>query len=130
MPPRNPQAQHHNRILSDYDRHYYDRYSLAYRERFILQPLLEGIDLRGKQVADLASGSGETSLFLLRAYEGIQLTGFDNSPAACRRYREHVGRPGHEIDLTSGIYDGERFDAAVIIGGLHHCVANPQRRCT
>ena len=124
MTSTNPQAQHYNEILDDYDRHYYDRYSLAYRERFILEPLLKGVDLCGKRVADLASGSGETSIYLAEEFQGVELTGFDVSPKACRRYRERVGRPAHEMDLTTGCYEGERFDAAIIMGGLHHCVAN------
>jgi ubiquinone/menaquinone biosynthesis C-methylase UbiE len=122
--PLNAQARHYDEIIDDYDRHYYDRYSLQYRERFILRPLFKDVDLRGKRVADLASGSGETSLFLAQSFPGVELTGFDISPDACRRYQEKVGRPAHEIDLTAERYDGPRFDAAVIMGGLHHCVAN------
>jgi SAM-dependent methyltransferase len=122
--PDRRQAAHYDRILGDYDRHYYDRYSLVYRERFILKPLLEGIDLRGKRVADLASGSGETSRYLLRSFPGVEPTGFDISSEACRRYREEVGRRAHVLDLTCGTYAGETFDAAIIIGGLHHCVAD------
>ena len=130
MTAANTQARHYDAIIDDYDRHYYDRFSLRYRERFILEPLLEGIDLRGKRVADLASGSGETSVYLTRTVKGVELTGFDISPEACRRYREKVGRPAYEIDLTKGVYDGERFDAAIVMGGLHHCVANlPQTLC-
>jgi SAM-dependent methyltransferase len=125
--PLNAQAKHYDEIIDDYDRHYYDPYSLRYRERFILRPLFQDVDLSGKRVADLASGSGETSLFLAQSFERIQLTGFDISPDACSRYREKVGRPAHEIDLTSDHYEGPRFDAAVIMGGLHHCVADLSR---
>src|SRR5271154_3846183 len=71
------QAQHYDRILSDYDQHYYDAQSTVYRERFILGPLVEGLDLNGKEVADLACGSGETSLFLRRRFPGVRTTGFD-----------------------------------------------------
>jgi len=117
----NPQAQHYDRILDDYDRHYYDPDSLQYRERFILKPLLEGLALGGKRVADLASGSGETSLYLTRRFPGIQLSGFDVSPEACRRYESRVGAPARQLDLTLGEYDGPTFDAAIIMGGLHHC---------
>jgi SAM-dependent methyltransferase len=127
MTSTNTQARHYNTIIDDYDRHYYDRYSLRYRERFILEPLLNGVDLRGKRVADLASGSGETSAYLARTVAGVELTGFDISPEACRRYREKVGRPAHEIDLTMGVYEGQRFDAAIVMGGLHHCVASLPR---
>lgn len=119
------QAAHYDRILSDYDQHYYDRYSLEYRERFILDPLLRGLDLRGKRVADLACGSGQTSLSLMSRFPGVKTTGFDVSPEACRRYREAVGQDCHVVDLTAhdAPVDGG-FDAAVIMGGLHHCVSN------
>jgi SAM-dependent methyltransferase len=123
----NPQAGHYDTILDDYDRHYYDPYSLQYREQFILAPLLEGVDLRGKRVADLASGSGETTMSLIRRFAGVQCTGFDISPEACRRYREKTHRPAFEFDLTRGTYEGEPFDAAIIMGGLHHCTADLAR---
>jgi SAM-dependent methyltransferase len=119
----NPQAGHYDGILDAYDRHYYDSYSLQYREQFILAPLLEGVDLRGKRVADLASGSGETSRFLSARYPGVQCEGFDVSPEACRRYRQRTQRPATELDLTRGGYAGDPFDAAIIMGGLHHCAA-------
>ena len=118
------QAAHYDRILEDYDRHYYDRHSMLYRRRFILDPLLDGVDLSGKKVADLACGSGQTSLELAARFPEIQTTGFDISPEACRRYREAVGCPCHEMDLTRGYHGDERFDAAIIMGGLHHCISD------
>lgn len=120
----NPQAGHYDDILDEYDRHYYDEHSLRYRDQFILQPLLEGVDLRGKRVADLASGSGETSRFLSLRFPGVECEGFDVSPEACRRYRDKTHRPAREFDLTRGVYDGEPFDAAIVMGGLHHCAAD------
>ena len=124
MTAGNPQADHYDDILDEYDQHYYDEYSLRYREQFILEPLLEGIDLRGKRVADLASGSGETSRFLSLKFPGVQCEGFDVSPEACRRYREKTQRPARQFDLTTGVYEGEPFDAAIIMGGLHHCASD------
>jgi SAM-dependent methyltransferase len=118
------QAEHYDRILSDYDRHYYDEQSQAYREEFILGPVLEGCDLSGCRVADLASGSGHTSLALMRKFPAIRMTGFDISPSACEKYRQEVGRPCFELDLTVGPRSDEVFDAAIIMGGLHHCSTN------
>lgn len=123
-PSANPQAAHYDRILSDYDRHYYDVHSTRYRERFILEPLLEGIDLRGQRVADLASGSGHTSAYLLARFPGIEVTGFDVSAEACAGYRRRVGRPSHQFDLTKPQAAPGEFDACIIMGGLHHCVAD------
>lgn len=118
------QAQHYDTILDEYDRHYYDTYSSRYRERFILEPLLDGVDLAGARVADLASGSGDTSVYLMRRFAGVQCTGFDVSAEACRRYRARTGRPAVQFDLTGGTYAGDPFDAAIIMGGLHHCAAD------
>jgi SAM-dependent methyltransferase len=118
------QAAHYDRILSDYDRHYYDRQSTAYRERFIIGPLVEGLDMAGWQVADLACGSGSTSLSLRRRFPGVETTGFDISPAACKSYEARVERPCHVLDLTRPREAGPHFDAAIILGGLHHCVAD------
>jgi len=118
------QAGHYDRILPDYDRHYYDRRSTEYRERFIIDPLVAGLDLRGKRVADLACGSGETSLSLRRRFPGVALTGFDISPEAARKYEARVERPCHPLDLTKPHQTDEIFDAAIIMGGLHHCIAD------
>jgi SAM-dependent methyltransferase len=118
------QAGHYDRILSDYDRHYYDVQSTAYRERFIIGPLVEGLDMRGWRVADLACGSGSTSLSLKRRFPGIETTGFDISPEACRNYEARVERPCHVLDLTKPHAAEQQFDAAIIMGGLHHCVVD------
>ncbi len=121
------QAAHYDRVLSEYDSHYYDPQSLAYRTRYILEPLLAGMDLNGKKVADLASGSGQTSLYLKRRFPDIDVRGFDISSEACRRYREVVGCPAFEVDLTTGYEGGETFDVAIVMGGLHHCVSDLPR---
>lgn len=120
----NPQAAHYDRILSDYDRHYYDVHSTRYRERFILEPLLAGIDLRGRRVADLASGTGHTTAYLMQRFPGVEVTGFDVSPGACAGYRRRVGRPSHQFDLTKRQAAPGVFDACIVMGGLHHCVAD------
>jgi SAM-dependent methyltransferase len=115
------QAEHYDRILSDYDLHYYDEQSQAYREEFIIDPVLDNCDLNGCRVADLASGSGHTSITLMKKFPGVLTTGFDISPSACEKYQAEVGRPCYEIDLTAGYHGSEIFDAAIVMGGLHHC---------
>ena len=118
------QAAHYNRIIADYDRHYYDRQSLAYRRTFILDPLIGDLDLGGARVADLASGSGHTSLYLQSRFPGIAVEGFDISPEAVQRYQAVTGRPAIVQDLTKPMAAEPRFDAAIIMGGLHHCVSD------
>ena len=118
------QAAHYDRIVSDYDKHYFDDYSVAYRDEFILDPLVGELDLSKMRVADLACGSGYTSLYLMKRFTDLQMEGFDISPEACRRYSEATGCPSREFDLTQSIFVDEPYDAAIIIGGLHHCVVN------
>ena len=118
------QKRHYEQIHDAYADHYFDRHSMAYRDRFIYRPLLDGLDLNGKAVADLACGSGDNSIALLRSFPEIELTGFDISAKACADYRERVGRPAFEADLTKAQNPDTLFDAALIVGGLHHCVAD------
>jgi SAM-dependent methyltransferase len=118
------QKLHYETIHSDYEDHYYDAHSMAFRERFYYDPLFAGLDLDNCRVADLACGSGHTSLALLRRFPGAVVTGFEISRAACEAYRRNVGRPCLETDLLAPFTCPDRFDAAVIVGGLHHCAAD------
>ncbi|HXT22277.1 MAG TPA: class I SAM-dependent methyltransferase, partial [Thermoanaerobaculia bacterium] len=106
---------------------YYDAESVAYRERFFHDPLFAGLDLDGKDVADLACGSGVTSLAIRRRFPGARTFGFDLSEQACADYEVKVGRPAFVADLTRTVDVGRTFDAAIVIGGLHHCVADLPR---
>jgi SAM-dependent methyltransferase len=118
------QKQHYEAIHTNYEDHYYDAQSIAYRERFYYDPLFEGLDLNGCRVADLASGSGHNSVALLKRFPKAVVTGFDISSSACEAYRRNVGRPGIESDLTKPLDRPEKFDAAMVVGGLHHCVVD------
>ncbi len=97
---------------------------MAYRNRFVYDVMFDGIKFNGKRVADLASGSGHNSLAVLERFPGAEVVGFDISPTACQRYREIVGSEAYQVDLTEGADLGFSFDAAIIVGGLHHCVGN------
>jgi SAM-dependent methyltransferase len=118
------QKGHYENIHSEYEKHYYDPISISYRDRFIYDPLFAGLEMNGLRIADLACGSGNNSLAVLSRFPQSEVEGFDISARACEAYRKTVGRPAHEVDLTSGIEAGEPFDAAMIVGGLHHCVAD------
>ena len=119
----NPQKAHYEAVHEAYADHYYDGESLAYRRKFIMQPLLEGIEAKGWLVADLACGSGYNSLLLREMKPGLELEGFDISDKAAADYRRLVG-PAHVADLTLPFNAEARFDAVLVVGGLHHCVAN------
>jgi SAM-dependent methyltransferase len=118
------QKLHYETIHSDYEDHYYDAQSMHFREQFYYAPLFEGLDLNGCAVADLACGSGHSSLALLKRFPNAVVTGFDISSAACEDYRRNVGRPCIESDLTQPLLEASIFDAAIIVGGLHHCIAD------
>jgi SAM-dependent methyltransferase len=118
------QKRHYETIHCDYEDHYYDAQSMDFRERFYYDPLFEGLNLNGCAVADLACGSGHNSLSLLKRFPTAMVTGFDISTTACEEYRRNVGRPCIESDLTRPLLELGAFDAAMVVGGLHHCVAD------
>jgi SAM-dependent methyltransferase len=123
----NRQKLHYERIHDEYESHYFDDEAIAYRRRFMLGPLTEGLDLNGKLLADLASGSGHNTLLLRDQFPDMRAEGFDISSDACRAYEKYTGFPAHEVDLTKAgsVREHEgRFDAALVMGGLHHCVAD------
>ncbi len=77
------QRLHYHKIHDAYEAHYFDPASMRYRARFIFDPLLAGLDLRGRRVADVACGSGFSSVMLKQRFEELQTVGFDISEYAC-----------------------------------------------
>jgi SAM-dependent methyltransferase len=118
------QKVHYETIHDEYEAHYYDRSSLAYRERFIFRPLVDGLSLDNRDVLDVASGSGHNTRLLQRRFPRMRAVGLDISDSACRAYETMTGFPAWQADLTGPITAPSTFDAAVVIGGLHHCVTN------
>jgi SAM-dependent methyltransferase len=118
----NVQKAHYEAIHDEYERHYYDATSLDYRRRFIFKPALKGLDLNGARIADVASGSGWNTVLMREAVPSASFHGFDISGPACRAYSENTGFPATECDLSTYKHQGEKFDAAIVIGGLHHMV--------
>lgn len=118
----NPQQQHYESIHDDYEAHYYDVTSMQYRHHFIYGPLVGGLDLGNALVADLACGSGHNSLALRQYFPDVRTIGYDISEAACRDYRLRTGGQAEQVDLTRDYEPAECHDAALVIGGIHHCV--------
>ena len=94
------------------------------RERFVYEFLFDGLDLNGKDVVDVAAGSGHNSLWVCSRFPEARLCGIDVSDKACAAYRELVGHEAHVFDLTSGQSFGRQFDVTMVFGGLHHCVSD------
>ena len=124
MDTANPQQAHYERILAAYDAHYFDKWSMRYRDEFVFRPMWHDLDLNGKHVADLACGSGFNSVSLRQRFPRARVTGFDISPSACAAYRRATGFAARQCDLTRPMTSPPEFDAAIVIGGLHHCVAD------
>lgn len=118
------QAAHYHKVHDEYAAHYYDAASMRYRHEFFFDVAFEGLSLDGKCVADLACGSGYNSVALLERFPTALVTGFDISERACEDYQAVTGRPAVRLDITAGRYEGPEFDAALVVGGLHHCVAD------
>ena len=118
------QKDHYERILVDYDAHLFDKWSMRYRDEFIFSPMWDDLDLNGKHIADLACGSGFNSISLRERFPRARVVGFDISPSACAAYQQNTGFPARECDLTQPMGAVPDFDVAMVIGGLHHCVAD------
>jgi SAM-dependent methyltransferase len=118
------QESHYDSILTDYEAHYFDVTSMHYRHQFFYEWLLKGIDLDGANVADLACGSGQNSLLLRQRFPSCKTIGYDISSSACQAYTRNTGQPAVQIDLTRPARDLQQHDAAIIIGGIHHCIAD------
>jgi len=113
------QQLHYDRIAAKYEQHYGDECSQRYRQRFIYEPMFEGINLKGARVLDAMCGSGQTTEYLLA--RGAHVTGLDISPNEIASFRQHWP----ECEAVCGsIFDSgledNAFDCAVVIGGLHH----------
>jgi SAM-dependent methyltransferase len=113
------QAEHYDRLIENYEAHTTERSSLAYRRRFIDEPLLRGLDLQGREVLEAMCGSGLSTGYLLE--RGAQVTGLDVSPEAIRLFRskwpECEASAESLLDFSA---PDESFDVVVVVGGLHH----------
>jgi SAM-dependent methyltransferase len=118
------QKRHYEAIHDEYEAHYYDASSMRYRDRFILAPLVDGLDLNDKTVLDVAAGSGFNTMLLRARFPNLRAVGLDISESACRAYERNTGFPARAADLTSALRFDQQFDAALVVGGLHHCVSN------
>ena len=116
------QKDHYQRIHDEYQKHYFDATSMKYRETYFFDEMFKNVNLDNMVVADLAGGGGANSLSISARFLNVKTIGFDISAKACEEYRLCTKQNAYEFDLTSGNYNAnELFDAAVIIGGVHHC---------
>ncbi len=102
-----------------FEAHYSDKYTEEYRRKFVYQPMVEGIDLKGKKVLEAMCGSGQATPFFLE--QGAEITGLDISEKLIESFKRQF--PQCEGICTS-IFDNdipdESYDVVSIIAGLHH----------
>ena len=113
------QKVHYDRIGTEYESHYGDQCSRQYRERFINQPMFEGIELSGMIVLEAMCGNGQTTEYLLS--KGAVVTGLDISPAEIDSFRRRWPDCNATCSsITASGFDSDSFDCIAIVGGLHH----------
>jgi SAM-dependent methyltransferase len=114
------QREHYNRIGAEYEAQYGDPDGLTYRERFLYEPLLAGLDLEGRQVLEALSGSGHATEYLLEQKKAL-VTGLDISDEAIASFKERW--PNCDAfcgSITESGLPDESFDCIVVVMGLHH----------
>ncbi|MCA9775280.1 MAG: class I SAM-dependent methyltransferase [Candidatus Eremiobacteraeota bacterium] len=118
-PEEKSQRAHFEELGGMYYEHYSDRWSLEYRDRFIHEPLISGLDVEGLNVLEAMCGAGEVSRFLVQ--RGAVVTGVDISPTQMHHYSQTCpeARPICAPILDTGL-EAESFDLIVTVGGLHH----------
>jgi SAM-dependent methyltransferase len=120
MQAESTQRQHYNTIGADYEAQYGDPDGLTYRERFLYEPLLAGLDLEGRNVLEGLSGSGHATEYLLTKKRAL-VTGLDISDEAIASFKERW--PGSDAicaSITASGLPDESFDCIVVVMGLHH----------
>ena len=113
------QSRHQDRLAEEYERHYSDPLSMAYRLRFFNEPMMAGIDLRGQRVLDAMCGGGQMTGYLLGG--GARVTGLDISEEAIEHFRKNCPQAQAVLGsiLDTGLED-DSYDCVTVVGGLHH----------
>jgi SAM-dependent methyltransferase len=113
------QKGHYEALAEQYETHYSDPCTQQYRTRFMYEPMLAGIELRGRRVLDAMCGSGQATEYLLA--QGAEVVGLDISTQAIAAFRANW--PACQTVCRSALDSGlesESFDCIVVVGGLHH----------
>lgn len=117
------QQDHYDQIADEYEAHYSDACSLAYRRRFIYGPMFAGLELSGMRVLDAMCGSGQTTQYLLA--HGALVTGLDLSNEVISSFKSRwTNCDAIQRSLVDSGLPADHFDCVVIVGGLHHIHPN------
>lgn len=117
------QQLHYDRIAVEYEAHYSDACSQQYRDRFIYEPMFEGLNLEGRRVLEAMCGSGQTTEFLLS--RKALVTGLDISSREIASFKKRW--PDCDIvcgSILDSTLENNSFDCITVVGGLHHLHPN------
>lgn len=98
-----------------------DRFAEAYKEEFFYRPMLEYLG-DAQSLMELASGVGTAAAWMRAQRPNLHIAGCDISEAAARDFTARHGRPCFVWDLTKAIEPEQRYDAVLVMGGIHHLV--------
>ena len=117
----NPQKKLYEKIHDEYSKHYYDYWSSQYRKIFVYNQLFNNFNFSEKKIVELACGEGHATNYLIKKFKNTRITGIDISEKAINAYTKKNKADGHVLDITKEFYLKEKFDFALILGGLHLC---------
>jgi SAM-dependent methyltransferase len=100
-----------------------DKYAEAYKDEFVYRPVLSELGTP-KSLIELASGVGSASGWFRKHIPGLDISGCDISDSAAKDYRTVHDAPCHVWDLTKPIIPERTYDAVIVMGGIHHLVAD------
>jgi SAM-dependent methyltransferase len=98
-----------------------DIVSEAYKEEFFYRPMIDYLG-DARSLIELASGVGTAAGWMRAHRPDLEIAGCDISESAARDFTARHGRPCFVWDLTKPIEPTERYDAVLVMGGIHHLV--------
>src|SRR5258705_12520275 len=119
QPSERLQSSHYDEIAAEYEAHYSDASSTEYRQRFIYEPMFDGLELSGMMALDAMCGSGQTAEYLIS--KNAQVTGLDISNEVVNSFNARWSNctAVRRSLLDSGLSE-QSFDCVTVVGGLHH----------
>jgi SAM-dependent methyltransferase len=109
-----------------HDRYYEsttDIFSESYKIEFIYPWILRQLG-DATSLIEMASGVGTGAGWLRTQRPDLYVEGCDISESAAKGFTEAHGQPCHVWDLTRPIDPARTYDVALVMGGIHHLVAN------
>jgi SAM-dependent methyltransferase len=100
-----------------------DVYANAFKEEYVYSWVLSHIG-NSRTLIELACGTGAAAGWLRLRKPDLEIAGCDISDRAVQDFMAKHHRPCFVADLTKPLDIGQKFDAVIIMGGIHHLVAD------